>query len=141
MRESANNDSGPGGRRSSRSTDPGETTEVLVRVRAVASTPSTRKIRSEPVRLLGTPPFVLGWDISGVVEEVVFGVTRFRPVTSLRMPLSSRANASRVRGAHRANWHPAGNARPRPAPRCRWPGLTAWQGLVDAAHVTPTRPY
>ena len=29
--------------------------------------------------MLGNPPFVLGWDISGTVEDIGAGVTRFRP--------------------------------------------------------------
>jgi NADPH:quinone reductase-like Zn-dependent oxidoreductase len=28
---------------------------------------------------LGPPPFTLGWDVSGVVEQAGFGVTIFKP--------------------------------------------------------------
>ena len=52
--------------------------EILVRVRASAVNPVDASIRSGAFPLLGEPPFVLGWDISGVVEEVVPGVNRFR---------------------------------------------------------------
>ena len=54
-------------------------TEVLVRVRAVGINPVDTSIRSGAWPLLGNPPFVLGWDVSGVVEETGAGVTRFRP--------------------------------------------------------------
>ena len=54
-------------------------TEVLVRVRAVGINPVDTSIRSGAWPLLGQPPFVLGWDISGIVEAVGPGVTRFRP--------------------------------------------------------------
>lgn len=55
--------------------DPGPT-EVLVRVRAAGVNPVDWKTRSIG-GFFGEPPFVLGFDVSGVVEEIGFGVTRF----------------------------------------------------------------
>ena len=54
-------------------------TEVLVRVRAVGVNPVEAVIRSGRFPLLGEPPFILGWDVCGVVEDIEPGVTRFRP--------------------------------------------------------------
>jgi NADPH:quinone reductase-like Zn-dependent oxidoreductase len=51
-------------------------TEVLVRVKAVGVNPVEPLIRSGQFPLIGQPPFILGWDISGVIEDLV-GVTRF----------------------------------------------------------------
>jgi NADPH:quinone reductase-like Zn-dependent oxidoreductase len=50
-------------------------------VRAVGVNQVEAAIRSGAFPLLGQPPFVLGWDISGEVEEVFPGVTRFAPAT------------------------------------------------------------
>ncbi len=52
-------------------------TEILVRVRAIGLNPLETRLRSGEFPLLGGPPFVLGWDVSGVVEESVSW--RFRP--------------------------------------------------------------
>ncbi|ARZ66168.1 NADPH:quinone reductase [Streptomyces albireticuli] len=43
--------------------------EVLVRVHASAVNPVDVAVRSGAFPLLGEPPFGVGWDISGVVEE------------------------------------------------------------------------
>ena len=51
-------------------------TEVLVRVEAVGVNPVEPLIRSGQFPLIGQPPFILGWDISGVIEGLE-GVTRF----------------------------------------------------------------
>jgi NADPH:quinone reductase-like Zn-dependent oxidoreductase len=51
-------------------------TEVLVRVEAVGVNPVEPLIRSGQFPLIGQPPFILGWDISGVIEHLE-GVTRF----------------------------------------------------------------
>jgi NADPH:quinone reductase-like Zn-dependent oxidoreductase len=51
-------------------------TEVLVRVEAVGVNPVEPLIRSGRFPLIGQPPFILGWDISGVIEDSE-GVTRF----------------------------------------------------------------
>ena len=67
-------------------------TEVLVRVRAVGINPVEAMIRSGHFPLLGQPPFVLGWDVSGVVEEMGAGTTRFRPGDEVYgMPFFPRA--------------------------------------------------
>ncbi|MGH3544815.1 MAG: alcohol dehydrogenase catalytic domain-containing protein, partial [Mycobacteriales bacterium] len=52
-------------------------TEVLVAVRAAGLNPVEVAVRSGAFPLLGKPPFVLGWDLSGVVTEVTSGVSRF----------------------------------------------------------------
>lgn len=53
--------------------------EVLVRVRAAGVNPADWKIRAGTVRRFGDPPLTLGMDLSGVVEAVGGGTTRFRP--------------------------------------------------------------
>src|SRR5690349_18111799 len=53
-------------------------TEVLVSVRAAGLNPIDAAIRSGAFPMLGQPPFVLGWDLSGVVATVVPGVNRFQ---------------------------------------------------------------
>ncbi|WUJ72530.1 NADP-dependent oxidoreductase [Kribbella soli] len=51
-------------------------TEVLVRVEAAGVNPVDAKTRAGQgvAGLLGEPPFILGWDVSGVVEVVGHGV-------------------------------------------------------------------
>ena len=52
--------------------------QILVQVRAAGVNPSDWAHRAHRV-FLGEPPFTLGWDVSGVVESVGFGVTLFKP--------------------------------------------------------------
>jgi NADPH:quinone reductase-like Zn-dependent oxidoreductase len=51
-------------------------TEVLVRVVSAGVNPVDVKTRSGGGMsgVLGEPPFILGWDVSGIVEEIGFGV-------------------------------------------------------------------
>jgi NADPH:quinone reductase-like Zn-dependent oxidoreductase len=51
-------------------------TEVLVRVEAAGVNPVDAKTRAGQgvAGLLGEPPFILGWDVSGVVEAIGHGV-------------------------------------------------------------------
>jgi len=49
--------------------------EVLVRVRAAGINPVDGAVRAGYYPLLGEPPFILGWDISGTVEALGAGVT------------------------------------------------------------------
>jgi NADPH:quinone reductase-like Zn-dependent oxidoreductase len=67
-------------------------TEVLVRVHAIGVNPVEEFIRSGAFPLIGQPPFVLGWDISGVVEESTPHTWRFQPGDEVfGMPLFPRA--------------------------------------------------
>src|SRR5687768_12604196 len=66
-------------------------TEVLVRVQAIGLNPLGARLRAGEFPLIGTPPFVLGWDISGVVEDSPL-TWRFRPGDEVfGMPLFPRA--------------------------------------------------
>lgn len=108
--------------------------EVLVRVKAIGLNPLEARLRAGEFPLIGPPPFVLGWDISGVVEEAP-QTWRFRPGDEVfGMPLFPRAaNAyAEVVAA------PALHLARRPASLSHVEaaalpvvGLTAWQGLVD----------
>ncbi|RUV99480.1 alcohol dehydrogenase catalytic domain-containing protein, partial [Mesorhizobium sp. M1A.F.Ca.IN.020.03.1.1] len=42
--------------------------EVLVRVKAAGINPVDGAVRAGYFPLIGEPPFILGWDISGTVE-------------------------------------------------------------------------
>ncbi|MGK5440356.1 zinc-binding dehydrogenase [Micromonospora sp. URMC 105] len=53
--------------------------ELLVRVHATSVNPLDLQIRRGDYREDTRPPLVLGHDVSGVVEEVGAGVTRFKP--------------------------------------------------------------
>ncbi|WP_433723209.1 NADP-dependent oxidoreductase [Nocardia sp. CA-129566] len=113
-------------------------TEVLVRVKAIGLNPLEPRLRAGEFPLLGQPPFILGWDISGVVEEAPM-TWRFRPGDEVfGMPLFPRAAnayaeivaAPALHLAHKPTSlsHVEASALP-------VVGLTAWQGLVDLAGV------
>ncbi|MEU6132924.1 NADP-dependent oxidoreductase [Saccharopolyspora sp. NPDC047091] len=113
-------------------------TEVLVRVSAIGLNPLEARLRAGEFPLLGRPPFTLGWDVSGVVEEAM--TWRFRPGDEVfGMPLFPRAaNAYAERVAA-----PALHLARKPAALSHVEaaalpiaGLTAWQGLVDLGGVT-----
>jgi NADPH:quinone reductase-like Zn-dependent oxidoreductase len=113
-------------------------TEVLVRVKAIGLGPLEARLRAGEFPLIDQPPFILGWDISGVVEEAA--TWRFRPGDEVfGMPLFPRpANAyGEVVSA------PALHLARKPASLSHVEasalpsvGLTAWQGLVDLGGVT-----
>ncbi|MEU1160371.1 NADP-dependent oxidoreductase [Streptomyces sp. NPDC090075] len=113
-------------------------TEVLVRVRAIGLNPLEARLRAGEFPLLGRPPFVLGWDISGVVEEASQS-WRFRPGDEVfgmpRFPQAANAYAEVVSA-------PALHVVRKPASLSHVEaaalpivGLTAWQGLVDLGGV------
>lgn len=52
--------------------------QILIRVHAAGMNPTDWKHRGHRA-FLPAPPFVLGWDVSGVVEQVGVGVTLFEP--------------------------------------------------------------
>ena len=115
-------------------------TEVLVRVRAIGTNPVDTYVRSGAFPIL-KPPAILGWDISGVVEEVSPGVNRFRCGDEVfGMPLFPRAAGAYAEyvaaPARQLARKPAGLDHVQAA-SLSLAGLTAWQALVDAADVQP----
>lgn len=116
-------------------------TEVLVQVRAAGVNPVEGVIRSGAYPMLGEPPFVLGWDISGVVTAIEPGVQRFKVGDEVYgMPLFPReaggyadyvaAPARQLALKPRTLDHIHAAALP-------LVGLTAWHALVDAADLQP----
>lgn len=116
-------------------------TEVRVRVAAAGVNPVDWKTRTGAgmAAVLGEPPVVLGWDVSGVVDAVGRGVTRFAvgdPVFGMPwFPRQAGAYAEYVTAPSR---HFA--ARPEEldevgAAALPLAGLTAWQALVDTARL------
>jgi NADPH:quinone reductase-like Zn-dependent oxidoreductase len=115
-------------------------TEILVRVHAAGINPVDWKTRAQEV-FLGEPPYTIGWDVSGVVEEVGFGSSRFAVGDEvLGMPWFPRqagAYAEYVTAPSRQFVRkPAGLSHVEAA-GLPLAGLTAWQGLVDIANVQP----
>ncbi|GAA1024864.1 NADP-dependent oxidoreductase [Amycolatopsis albidoflavus] len=115
-------------------------TEVLVRVRAAGINPVDWKTREgQGMAGMQTFPLVLGWDVSGVVEEVGFGVTTLAKGDEVyAMPWFPRAAGGYAEyvTAPARQWarkpasidHVHAAAVPLAA-------LTAWQALVDTADV------
>ncbi|WP_433564293.1 NADP-dependent oxidoreductase [Nocardia sp. CA-151230] len=112
--------------------------EVLVRVRASAVNPVDVAVRSGTFRLLGEPPFGVGWDISGVVEaagpgaryeigDEVYGMPFFpRAATGYAEYVATPSR--QVARKPKSLSHVEAAALPLAV-------LTAWQGLVDKAGV------
>ncbi|MCD9144024.1 NADP-dependent oxidoreductase [Streptomyces albireticuli] len=115
--------------------------EVLVRVRAAGVNPVDWKTRARGFYYTGqTPPFGLGYDVSGTVEAVGDGVTVHAPGDEVygmpRFPHPAGAYAQYVTA-------PARHFAPRPrgldhvrAAALPLAALTAWQALVDTAGVS-----
>ncbi|WKX69319.1 NADP-dependent oxidoreductase [Streptomyces sp. XD-27] len=112
--------------------------EVLVRVHASAVNPVDVAVRSGAYPLLGEPPFGVGWDISGVVEEAGPGA-RFKPGDEVYgMPFFPRAAtgyADYVAVPSRQVARKPATLDHVHAAAIPLAALTAWQGLVDAAQV------
>ncbi|ATY14554.1 NADP-dependent oxidoreductase [Amycolatopsis sp. AA4] len=113
-------------------------TEVLVRVKAIGLNPLEARLRDGEFPLLGQPPFVLGWDVSGVVEEAL--TWRFRPGDEVfGMPLFPRAANAYAELVTAPALHLVRKPKELShveAAALPVVGLTAWQGLVDLGGVT-----
>ncbi|WP_035799754.1 NADP-dependent oxidoreductase [Kitasatospora mediocidica] len=112
--------------------------EVLVRVHASALNPVDAGVRAGHYPLLGRPPFGLGWDISGVVEEAAPGARYAVGEEVYGMPFFPRA----ANGYSEYVAAPSRQLARKPASldhvhaaALPLAGLTAWQGLVDAAQL------
>jgi NADPH:quinone reductase-like Zn-dependent oxidoreductase len=113
--------------------------EVLVRVHATGVNPTDLWHRGTG-GLLGTT-VRLGWDVSGVVEEVGLGVTWLHPGDEVfgmpRLPEAAGTYADYVTSpARHLARKPAGLSHVQAA-GLGLAGLTAWQALVDTAGVRP----
>jgi len=115
-------------------------TEVVVKVHAIGTNPVEGYIRSGAFPLI-QPPAILGWDISGVIDEVVPGVHRFAAGDEVfGMPLFPRAAgayAEYVAAPSRQLVRKPAGLDHIHAAALPLAGLTAWQALVDIAHVQP----
>jgi NADPH:quinone reductase-like Zn-dependent oxidoreductase len=114
-------------------------TEVLVRVKAIGLNPLEARLRAGEFPLIGKPPFILGWDISGVVDQAP-ATWRLRAGDEvLGMPLFPRAANAYAEVVSAPALHlvrkPASLSHVEAA-ALPVAGLTAWQGLVDLGGVT-----
>src|SRR5215469_6447328 len=112
--------------------------QVLVRVHAAGLNPTDWKHRADK-RFLPDPPLVLGWDVSGVVEAVGYGVTLFKPGDEvfgmLPYPHGVGSHAEYVTGPARAFARKPANLDHVQAGALPLVALTAWQALNDTAHL------
>ncbi len=96
-------------------------------------------IRAGVFPLIGQPPFILGWDVSGVVEEVVPGTSRFAPGDEVFgmpfFPRPANAYAEYIAAPSRQLARKPANIDHAQAAALPLAGLTAWQSLVDIADV------
>ncbi|MEO6328244.1 MAG: NADP-dependent oxidoreductase [Ginsengibacter sp.] len=116
--------------------------EVLIKVYATAVNPVDWKIRKglRKEKFPTTFPLTLGWDVSGVIEEVGNKVTNFTSGDEVYGRLDSTKNgayaeyvsvrATEVALKPKAIDHEKAAAVPLAA-------LTAWQGLFDHGHLQP----
>ena len=115
-------------------------TEVLVRTVAAGVNPVDWKVRARG-GFLGEPPFTVGWDVAGVVEEIGYGVTRFsvgdRVFGMPRFPREAAAYAEYVTSPSRQLALIPDALDDVEAGAVPLAGLTAWQALVETADVRP----
>ncbi|MFF7211018.1 NADP-dependent oxidoreductase [Streptomyces sp. NPDC008238] len=114
--------------------------QVLVRVHAAGLNPTDTKHRQSGL-FLGNPPFVLGWDVSGVVEETGLGVALFQPGDEvfgmLPYPYGAGSHAEFVTGPARAFARKPSAMSHVEAAAVPLVALTAWQAMVDVAGLRP----
>ncbi|MEU3607305.1 NADP-dependent oxidoreductase [Streptomyces sp. NPDC035033] len=112
--------------------------EILVAVRAAGVNPTDWKHRAAGI-FLDRMPLVLGWDVSGVVEAVGFGVTLFKPGDEvfgmLPYPHGVGSHAEYVTGPARAFARKPAGIDHVQAGALPLAALTAYQAIVDAAAV------
>jgi NADPH:quinone reductase-like Zn-dependent oxidoreductase len=116
-------------------------TEVLVEVHAAGVNPVDWKTCEGrgAAGTSGPPPFTLGWDVAGVVAEVGRGVTLFAPGDRVFgmpwFPRAAGAYAEFVTAPSRQLARMPEGLSFEEAAALPLASLTAWQALVDTAHV------
>jgi NADPH:quinone reductase-like Zn-dependent oxidoreductase len=115
--------------------------EVLIKTAAAGVNPVDTQVRSGDwvLEAMGEPPMVLGWDVSGVVEEVGDGVAGFeagdRVFGMPRFPALGRCDADYVAAPASEIARTPESLTDEQAGALPLAGLTAWQALVDNAGV------
>jgi NADPH:quinone reductase-like Zn-dependent oxidoreductase len=116
-------------------------TEVLVRVVSAGINPVDAKSRAGGgmAGVLGEPPFILGWDVSGVVEAVGFGVHTVKPGDEVYgmpwFPRQAGGFAEYVTAPSRQFAKKPATVDHDAAAAVPLAALTAWQALHDAVQV------
>ncbi|WP_217383744.1 NADP-dependent oxidoreductase [Streptomyces sp. NK08203] len=114
--------------------------EILVAVRAAGVNPTDWKHRAQ-AGFVDRLPLVLGWDVSGVVEAVGYGVTLFAPGEEvfgmLPYPHGSGSHAEYVFGPARAFTRKPTVIDHVQAGALPLVSLTAYQALIDTAGIGP----
>lgn len=114
-------------------------TEILVKVHAIGVNPVEAVIRSGRFPLLGPPPFVLGWEVSGVVERSVPGPGRFQPGDEVHglslFPRPGNAYAEYVAAPSRMFARKPVSLDHTRAAALPLVGLTAYQGMIEYAKL------
>ncbi|MBE1607616.1 hypothetical protein HEB94_004464 [Actinopolymorpha pittospori] len=116
-------------------------TEVLVQVHSAGVNPVDLKTRSGAgmAAVLGDPPFILGWDVAGVVVERGFGVHTLRVGDEVFgmpwFPRQAGAYAEYVTAPSRQFVRRPTRLDQDQAAAVPLAALTAWQALVDTAGV------
>jgi NADPH:quinone reductase-like Zn-dependent oxidoreductase len=117
-------------------------TEILVKVTAAGVNPTDWKTRARGRFPVGVePPFILGYDVSGVVEAIGDGVTIWAPGDEVcgmpRFPYPAGAYAEYVAAPARHFISKPAALDHIQAAGLPLAGLTAWQSLIDTAKVQP----
>ena len=111
-----------------------------MRVAAAGVNPVDWKVRARG-GFLGEPPFTVGWDVAGTVEQLGGGVTRFavgdRVFGMPRFPKAAGAYAEYVTSPSRQLARTPEGLSDVEAAALPLAGLTAWQALVETADVQP----
>ncbi|OWA19143.1 NADPH:quinone reductase [Streptomyces sp. CS227] len=114
--------------------------EILVAVRAAGVNPTDWKHRAQ-AGFVDRLPLVLGWDVSGVVEAVGYGVALFAPGEEvfgmLPYPHGSGSHAEYVVGPARAFTRKPTVIDHLQAGALPLVSLTAYQALIDTAGIGP----
>jgi len=115
--------------------------EVRLATSAIGVNPIDAAVRGGQFALLGEPPFTVGWDVAGVVDQVGEGVTDFavgdRVFGMPRFPGEAATYAERVVAPANDLAHIPSRLDDQHAAALPLVGLTAWQALVGEGGVGP----